>query len=59
VFYFIKDLKNNYMKDKTLVYGALIGVGAYIYFKNKKTSKEVVTTTEESEQISDDQSTIY
>jgi len=41
------------MKDKTLVYGALIGVGAYIYFKNKKTSKEVVTTTEESEQISD------
>jgi hypothetical protein len=24
------------MKNKTLVYGAIVGVGAYIYFKNKK-----------------------
>jgi len=37
------------MKNKTLVYGALIGVGAYIYFKNKKTDKEVISTTEEGE----------
>jgi hypothetical protein len=41
------------MKDKSLVYGALIGVGAYIYFKNKTTSKEIVTTMEDSEQISE------
>ena len=24
------------MKNKTLVFGAIVGVGAYIYFKNKK-----------------------
>jgi len=37
------------MKDKNLVYGALIGIGAYIYFKKSIKNKDVISTTEEGE----------